>query len=150
MELKDLKLIAAMLRREGIEEFEWKSGNEFIRIKRCVGDSFQDISVRPSESESNKQKQETPAKSAKKGPSPGNQYITSPIVGTFYRSPSPKSDPFVQEGDRTAKGQVLCILEAMKLMNELESEYPCIIKKILVENAQSVEFGQPLFEVKPL
>ena len=81
---------------------------------------------------------------------PGHRVITSPIVGTFYRAPSPKAEPYVKEGDIVEKNQVLCIIEAMKLMNELEAEYPCKIIKILVENAQPVEYGEPLFEVKPL
>lgn len=73
--------------------------------------------------------------------------VTSPIVGTFYRSPSPEDDPFVKVGDQVEKGQTLCIVEAMKIMNEIESEYSGEIKKILVEDAEAVEFEQPLFVV---
>jgi acetyl-CoA carboxylase biotin carboxyl carrier protein len=75
--------------------------------------------------------------------------ITSPIVGTFYRSPSPDADPYVEEGDTVKKGQVLCIVEAMKLMNEIESEVDGRVVKILVESAKPVEYGQPLFLVEP-
>lgn len=75
--------------------------------------------------------------------------VTSPIVGTFYRSPSPDSDSYVEEGDVVHKGQVLCIVEAMKLMNEIESEHDGKIVKILVESASSVEYGQPLFLIDP-
>jgi acetyl-CoA carboxylase biotin carboxyl carrier protein len=71
--------------------------------------------------------------------------VPSPIVGTFYRSPSPEAAPFVEVGTRVRKGQVLCILEAMKLMNEIESEVDGIISKIMVENAHPVEYGEPLF-----
>lgn len=71
--------------------------------------------------------------------------ILSPMVGTFYRAPAPDADPFVKEGDSIRAGQVLCIVEAMKLMNEIESEVPGRILKILVENGQPVEFNQPLF-----
>jgi acetyl-CoA carboxylase biotin carboxyl carrier protein len=74
--------------------------------------------------------------------------ITSPFVGTFYRAPAPGADPFVQVGTRVKQGQTLCIVEAMKLMNEIEAEYPCTIVEILVENGQSVEFGQQLFRVE--
>ena len=74
--------------------------------------------------------------------------ITSPIVGTFYRSASPDSPPFVEQDSRVAKGQTLCILEAMKVMNELEAEFDCIILDVLVENGKMVEFGTPLFKVK--
>jgi acetyl-CoA carboxylase biotin carboxyl carrier protein len=75
--------------------------------------------------------------------------ITSPIVGTFYRSPSPDADPYVEEGDTVKKGQVLCIVEAMKLMNEIESEVDGRVVKILVESAKPVEYGQPLFLIEP-
>lgn len=75
--------------------------------------------------------------------------ITSPIVGTFYRSPSPDADPYVEEGDIVKKGQVLCIVEAMKLMNEIESELHGRVVKILAESTKPVEYGQPLFLVDP-
>lgn len=75
--------------------------------------------------------------------------ITSPIVGTFYRSPSPDADPYVEEGDVVKKGQVLCIVEAMKLMNEIESEVVGRVVKILAESTKPVEYGQPLFLVDP-
>jgi acetyl-CoA carboxylase biotin carboxyl carrier protein len=75
--------------------------------------------------------------------------VTSPIVGTFYRSPSPDADPYVEEGESVKKGQVLCIVEAMKLMNEIESEVDGRLVKILVENTKSVEYGQALFLIDP-
>lgn len=79
----------------------------------------------------------------------GQVTITSPIVGTFYRSPSPDADPYVEEGDYVKKGQVLCIVEAMKLMNEIESEADGRITKILAESTKPVEYGQPLFLIDP-
>ncbi|MDR4480260.1 MAG: acetyl-CoA carboxylase biotin carboxyl carrier protein [Nitrospira sp.] len=79
----------------------------------------------------------------------GQVTITSPIVGTFYRSPSPDADPYVEEGDYVRKGQVLCIVEAMKLMNEIESEADGRITKILSESTKPVEYGQPLFLIDP-
>ncbi len=75
-------------------------------------------------------------------------YITSPMVGTFYRAPSPDSPPFVKVGDSVSKGQPLCILEAMKIMNELEAEFDCKILEILVEDGQPVEYDMPLFLVE--
>ena len=75
--------------------------------------------------------------------------ITSPIVGTFYRSPSPDADPYVEEGDYVKKGQVLCIVEAMKLMNEIESEVDGRITRILAESTKPVEYGQALFLIDP-
>jgi len=80
----------------------------------------------------------------------GLHYVNSPMVGTFYRRPDPTSDPFVEEGDQVKKGQTLCIIEAMKLMNEIESDIDGTITEILVENAKPVEFGQRLFGIKPL
>jgi len=75
--------------------------------------------------------------------------IDSPMVGTFYSSPSPESPPYVRQGDRVSKGQVVCIVEAMKLLNEIESEVSGTIVRVAVENAQAVEFGQALFMVEP-
>lgn len=75
--------------------------------------------------------------------------VKAPIVGTFYRAPGPDADPFVKEGDTVRKGQVLCIIEAMKLMNEIESEVAGVVRKVLVGNAEPVEFGQALFLIEP-
>lgn len=76
--------------------------------------------------------------------------ITSPIVGTFYAAPAPDAPAFVKVGDRVKNGQTVCILEAMKLMNEIQSEFDCEIEAVLVSNEQKVEYGQPLFRVKKL
>lgn len=78
---------------------------------------------------------------------PQGHVVTSPMVGTFYRAPSPGADPFVQVGDTVKEGQTLCIIEAMKLLNEIESDVAGVVKEILVENGQAVEYGQPLFVV---
>jgi acetyl-CoA carboxylase biotin carboxyl carrier protein len=75
--------------------------------------------------------------------------VEAPMVGTFYRAPSPDAQPFVRDGDRVKKGQVVCIIEAMKLMNEIESKVAGRVVKVLVENAQPVEYGQPLFLLEP-
>ncbi len=79
----------------------------------------------------------------------GLHHVTSPIVGTFYRAPNPDADPYVRVGDFVEKGQVLCIVEAMKLMNEIESDVSGTIVKVFPENAQPVEFGEPLFAIRP-
>ncbi len=76
--------------------------------------------------------------------------VEAPMVGTFYRAPSPGADPYVREGDTVKEGQILCIIEAMKLMNEIECRRDGRIQQILVENAQPVEYGQPLFLIEPL
>jgi acetyl-CoA carboxylase biotin carboxyl carrier protein len=79
----------------------------------------------------------------------GSVEVTSPMVGTFYRSPAPDADPYVEVGSRVSVGQTLCILEAMKLMNELEAEVGGVIKEIAVDNAEPVEYGQVLFRILP-
>ena len=81
--------------------------------------------------------------------SPALVTLEAPMVGTFYRAPSPTGDPFVNEGDVVKESQVLCIIEAMKLMNEIESKVGGRIAKVLVENGQAVEYGQPLFLIDP-
>ncbi len=75
--------------------------------------------------------------------------VVSPMVGTFYRAPAPDAPPYVEVGDRVSKGQTLCILEAMKLMNELESEVAGVVREIVVDNAEPVEYGQVLFRIDP-
>ena len=77
-------------------------------------------------------------------------YITSPIVGTFYSAPAPDAPAFVKVGDHVKNGETVCILEAMKLMNEIQSEFDCEIEAVLVSNEQKVEYGQPLFRVRKL
>ncbi len=77
-----------------------------------------------------------------------NEIITSPIVGSFYRAPATDAPPFVEEGSQIQTGDSICIIEAMKIMNKLEAEFPCEIVKILAENGQMVEYGAPLFEVR--
>jgi acetyl-CoA carboxylase biotin carboxyl carrier protein len=81
-------------------------------------------------------------------PAPTGNVVKSPMVGTFYRAPNPESDPFVSIGSQVKVGDTLCIIEAMKLMNEIESEYAGTVKEILVENGQPIEYGQPLFVIE--
>jgi len=75
--------------------------------------------------------------------------VSSPMVGTFYRAPSPEAEPFVSEGSKVKKGDTLCVIEAMKLMNEIEAEYDGVVEQILVENATPLEYGQPMFVITP-
>ncbi len=83
-------------------------------------------------------------------PEPSNHIdVTSPMVGTFYRAPAPEAPPYVELGSTVSRGQTLCILEAMKLMNELESEVDGVVREILAENADPVEYGQVLFRIEP-
>ncbi|MFY9825353.1 MAG: acetyl-CoA carboxylase biotin carboxyl carrier protein, partial [Thermoanaerobaculia bacterium] len=91
-----------------------------------------------------------PASAAAAAPSaPPGHVVNSPIVGTFYRSASPDAPPFCEVGSRVKEGQVLCIIEAMKLMNEIESDAEGVIVEIYPQNAQAVEFGEPLFSIRP-
>jgi acetyl-CoA carboxylase biotin carboxyl carrier protein len=91
----------------------------------------------------------TPATAAAEASEAHLLTIEAPMVGTFYRAPSPDAQPFVRDGDRVKKGQVVCIIEAMKLMNEIESKVAGRVVKVLVENTQPVEYGQPLFLLEP-
>jgi acetyl-CoA carboxylase biotin carboxyl carrier protein len=149
MNQKELKELVEFLVEKDIAEFELERGDVKIRIKRgqtAVAPSY----VAPAA---------TPAPLPTPAPAPavaapadeseeGFDIIKSPIVGTFYEASSPGSPAFVREGDTVVVGQVLCIVEAMKLMNEIESETAGKILKILVSNGQPVEYGQPLFKIR--
>jgi acetyl-CoA carboxylase biotin carboxyl carrier protein len=89
-----------------------------------------------------------PAGAATEPADEGGHVVTSPIVGTFYRASAPDADPFVEIGSRVKKGQTLCIIEAMKLMNEIESDVDGVVAKIFPQNAQAVEYGEPLFSIQ--
>ena len=99
----------------------------------------------PTPSESSAAVESSPASEPKIG---GNE-VKSPMVGTFYSSPEPGSKPYVAVGSRVAKGQILCIIEAMKIMNEIESEVAGVVTEVLASDAQPVEYGQPLFRIDP-
>lgn len=86
--------------------------------------------------------------SAKSESQPDGEVVKSPIVGTFYEAPSPDSDPFIKVGDKVSKGETLCIIEAMKIMNEIDAEFSGTVEKIIVDDGQPVEFDQPLFIIK--
>jgi acetyl-CoA carboxylase biotin carboxyl carrier protein len=92
---------------------------------------------------------ESESAQAAEPPKPTGLEVKSPMVGTFYKSPEPGAKAYVAVGDRVAKGQIVCIIEAMKIMNEIESEYSGIVREILVEDAQPVEYGQVLFKIDP-
>ena len=151
MDLNKLREIATILNEENIEEFELQEKDFYIRLLRSS--TSNSMNTEPAISQTTihaKKDEEIEVSQSNQEPDEGNKFITSPIVGTFYRAPSPDADPFVEVGSKLQKGQVMCIIEAMKLMNELEADYPCEVKKILIENGQSVEYGEPIIEVKPL
>jgi acetyl-CoA carboxylase biotin carboxyl carrier protein len=144
----EVEALAEVLRRHDLSEIEVESANLRILVRReltgVVATALPSAPALPSPS---LPAGGTPAPKAET--SDGNvSYITSPFVGTFYRSPGPDSAPFVDVGTRIKKGQVLCIVEAMKLMNEIEAEIDGVIVQCLVDNGHPVEYGEPLFKIK--
>ena len=147
MDIRKVKKLIEMLENSNLEEIEIQEGEESVRLVKSHGvtpataQSFilpQEASVQASE-DSNQEDEEI----VKEG-----NLINSPMVGTFYRAAAPGEDPFVDLGSKINIGQTICILEAMKLMNEIESEFNAEIVEILVENGTPVEFGQVLMRVK--
>jgi acetyl-CoA carboxylase biotin carboxyl carrier protein len=155
MNLKELKELIEMLKDTDISELEIERSGVKVRLRKGGDVTFHPTMPRmeyPPTAIVAPAIAETPAPAAEKPvePAKSNQIkVTSPIVGTFYRSSSPDKAAYVEVGDVVKKGQVLCIIEAMKLMNEIESETAGKIVQLLVENGQPVEYGQPLFVIEP-
>lgn len=155
MTLSDrIKGLITILMEEDLDEIEvrnWFSGIRVAR-RRTVSSAAvaEDVREEPeAQAAPVAEVQESGvAEAAEPASDEGLEKIVSPMVGTFYRSAGPENDPFISEGSRVETGQVLCIIEAMKLMNEIEAEQSGVIRKILVEDSQPVEFGQPLFLVE--
>ena len=162
MNQKELKELIEFLKEQDIAEFELERGDVKVRIKRAMPVApaaetrFIPVSAVPSvapESVSAAVAPPTPAPSQspvseKAAPEEALHGVRSPIVGTFYEAPSPGSPPFAKVGDMVEVGQVLCIVEAMKLMNEIESDVAGEIVKKLVSNGQPIEYGQELFAIR--
>ena len=154
MDLRKLKTLIDLVETSGIAELEIQEGEERVRITRAVasGPTYapapqgqQGLGAHvhvPSTQTGSVPNAEAPASHAPEG-----HLVKSPMVGTFYRAGSPGAKPFIEIGDTVKEGDALCIIEAMKLMNEIESDKAGIVKAILVENGQPVEFGQPLFVI---
>jgi acetyl-CoA carboxylase biotin carboxyl carrier protein len=165
MNQKELKELIDFLIEKDISEFELERGDVKVRIKRGADAAAPVIAhavpIAPMTMASTAQAvthssaPAAPAPAASSGtaaPAPAEEElhtVKSPIVGTFYEAPGPGALPFVKPGDQVAAGQVLCIIEAMKLMNEIESDTSGEIVKVLVNNGQPVEYGQPLFAIRP-
>jgi len=161
MDIREIKTLIKMVTDTDISEFEMESAKEKIRIKRGMSPEIIQVQapqqVIASAPAAPAHHPALPA-GAPVAPAPAveastpekGKAITSPIVGTFYRAPAPDAAPYVEVGQVVEKGQVFCIVEAMKLMNEIEAEFRCKILKICKENAQPVEFGDELFIVEPL
>jgi acetyl-CoA carboxylase biotin carboxyl carrier protein len=148
MDLRKLKTLIDLVEGSGIAELEISEGEERVRITRTAASAMQTYAlVPPPPQQPAVQQAAAPApEPAKPAPSEGH-VVKSPMVGTFYRSASPGSKPFVDVGQNVSSGDTLCIIEAMKLLNEIEADQSGVIKAILVENGQPVEFGQPLFVI---
>lgn len=148
--LRQVQDLITLLRKNNLTELEIEQEGFRVRLRYEVGvrsptSSLTDTTMVAPQGNQNIARESTPSEED----TSGLVTITSPIVGTFYRSPSPDADPYVEEGDYVKKGQVLCIVEAMKLMNEIESETDGRIVKILAESTKPVEYGQPLFLIDP-
>lgn len=141
MEIDDLKELLSLLKDSDVTELQIEKDGTKVKIRRQT--FMPSIEMQPDKKTAEK---------IKEGEEVSQRLITvtSPIVGTFYRSASPESPPFVETGAQVRKGQVLCIVEAMKLMNEIESETDGIVVRALVENGHPVEYGEPLFMIEPI
>lgn len=143
MDLRKLKTLIELVENSGIAELELTEGEEHVRISRTssVAAPMQHVYAAAP--------QAAPAAAAPTAPAapavPEGHVVKSPMVGSFYRAPSPGAKSFVDIGQNVKEGDTLCIIEAMKLLNEIEADKSGVIKAILVENGQAVEFGQPLF-----
>ncbi|MDY2628485.1 MAG: acetyl-CoA carboxylase biotin carboxyl carrier protein [Lachnospiraceae bacterium] len=140
MNIKEIKELIEIVEASSLSEFSLKEGNLKINMKKGGAVSEAGTTVVREISQPAVQEAEPEEDS----------YIMSPMVGTFYSSPAPDAVSYVNVGDTVKKGQILCIIEAMKLMNEIECEYDAEIISVMVSNEQKVEYGQPLFKVKKI
>ena len=139
MDLRKLKTLIELVETSGIAELEIQEGEERVRITRAGAQNHQAVMFHAPQP---MQMVAAPA------PAPEGHVVKSPMVGTFYRSSSPGAKPFVEIGDTIQQGDALCIIEAMKLMNEIEADCSGTIVEIMVENGKPVEFGQKLYKVR--
>ncbi len=154
MDLKDIKAIIDLMRKNSVSEFELEKQDFKIRLKRGSnggnpGPQFEDgpaVAYAPAPAIPVAMPAQVPPAIA---PAIAEVEIKSPMIGTFYRAPSPESGPYVEVGSEVNAETVVCIIEAMKVMNEIKAEVKGTITQVLVENAKPVEFGQPLFKVRP-
>lgn len=147
MDLRKLKTLIDLVENSGIAELEISEGEERVRISRAssVAPAQTYYAPAPQPMAAPAPATEVPPVAAPAKAEAEGHTVKSPMVGSFYRSPSPGANPFIEVGQSVNVGDTLCIIEAMKLLNEIESDKAGVIKAILVENGQPVEFGQPLF-----
>ena len=143
MDIRKVKKLIEMLEASNLEEIEIQEGEESVRLvkNKTHGTIRNDVEITKEIGVGKENKQETLEGEL------GNK-ITSPMVGTFYSAPSPGAKPFISVGDEIQEGDIVCIVEAMKMMNEIKSDFSGKVSSILVENAEPVEFGQGLFLIK--
>lgn len=155
MDLKDIKAIIDLMRKNAVSEFELERQEFKIRLKRGVNGGqnvvYDDTATTVSATQAS---QTLPAagSSTSRGSDAATPSIEvkSPMIGTLYRSPSPESNPYVDIGTEVSPDTVVCIIEAMKVMNEIKAEVRGVVTQVLIDNAKPVEFGQPLFRLRPL
>jgi len=154
VDLKDIKAIIDLMKKNSITEFELERQDSKIRLKRGMnnvgapGIQYEDSTSVPALQPTVSASAAAPVVA---GPAPatGEVEIKSPMIGTFYRAPSPEANNYVEVGTEVNPDTVVCIIEAMKVMNEIKAEAKGVITQLLVENAKPVEFGQPLFKIRP-
>ena len=154
MDLRKLKTLIDLVEASDISELELTEGEEKVKISRqnnmgasLTPTNYVQQQIRPPLNQQPQTQTDTLEDKIDTSPTENKNIITSPMVGTFYRSASPDSAPFIDIGSTVKKGETLCIIEAMKILNEIESDKEGTITKILIENGQPVEYGQPLFEI---
>ena len=156
MEQKDLRDLIRLFDKSSISELSIKDGEFSIKLKKSIQTpqpqvvQTPSITIEPQQTTPIVEKSTPTPQIEEKKESDNIVTINSPMVGTFYRAPSPDAAPFVNVGDTVRKGQTIAIIEAMKIMNELEAEFDCKILEILVENGQPVEYDMPLFRVEKI
>jgi acetyl-CoA carboxylase biotin carboxyl carrier protein len=141
MDLRKLKKLIDLVEESGIAELEVTEGEEKVRIVKSGRGTSDTAFMLPAPAPV---AMPAPAAAAPVPAQPEGLELKSPMVGTFYRSASPGAKPFVEVGDSVKKGQTVCIIEAMKLMNEIEADHDGVVKAVMVENGQPVEYGEPL------
>jgi acetyl-CoA carboxylase biotin carboxyl carrier protein len=153
VDLKDIKAIIDLMKKNSVSEFELEKQDFKIRLKRGMNGGGLPM---PQADEGQAGLTYAPAPLALAtaapvaAPAAVEPEIKSPMIGTFYRSPSPESGSYVEVGSEVNPDTVVCIIEAMKVMNEIKAEVKGVITQVMVENAKPVEFGQPLFKIRPL
>ncbi len=150
MDIRKIKTLIDLVQESGIAELEITEGEEKVRISRHGAQNFSSMPMmmQTAPVAGSPAPAGAPTATPAPPPSPTGHTLKSPMVGTFYRTASPGSSSFVEIGQAVTKGQTLCIIEAMKLLNEIEADTAGVVKSILVENGQPVEYGQPLFIIE--